>query len=517
VPGQQLDHAMDALAKARDRIAYISNRHEQGSAYMADGYARASGGVGVCMVVPGPGLLNAMAGLATAYSCSSPVLCIVGQIPSNMIGRGLGVLHEVRHQSRLLDSVTKWHALARSPEEIPGLVREAFRQLRSGRSGPVALEIPPDVLAASASITLADIAREELRAVPDAALVDRAVRMLSDARRPIIYVGSGVQVAAATAELRNVAEALQAPVIMSRSGRGALSDRHPLALTKLSGRKMLPEADVLLVVGSRFIGFSGKQVETSEHAKLIMVDADPASLGEPRRPDLAIVGDARLFLTALGRSLLKTPAHGSNEPWGVDGVAKARAWAEEQLAPIEPQMSLLKAVRAAMPDQGMLITDLTQVAYAARVGFPFYAPRSNLTAGYQGTLGLSLPLAMGAKVAAPERAAVVFCGDGGFLWNVQELATARQYGIGVVAVVFNDNAYGNVRRTQQDTFGGRVVGTTLHNPDLVALAKSFHISGLRAESAKDLEVTLRQALAGGEPAIIEVPIGDVPSPWHLIG
>jgi acetolactate synthase-1/2/3 large subunit len=519
VPGQQLDHAMDALARSNGRIAFIANRHEQGSAYMADGYARASGEVGVCMVVPGPGLLNAMAGLATAHSCSSPVLCIVGQIPSALIGRGMGVLHEIPNQSRLLDSVTKWHALARSPEEVPGLVREAFRQLRSGRPQPVAIEIPPDVLAAEAAVALvAPPAGEDGRTRPAPAAVEAAARLLAEARRPAIFVGGGVQTANASAELEAVADALQAPVIMTRSGRGSLSDRHPLALTRLSGRKVLADADLLLVVGSRFVGFGGKPVAVAEGAKVVMVDADPASLGEPRAPHLAITADAKLFLAALGQALASgPPKSGANEPWGADVAAAAKAWVEEKLAPIEPQMSYLRALRAALPDDGVLVTDLTQVAYPARVGFPFHAPRTNLTSGYQGTLGFGFPVALGAKVARPERAAVALTGDGGFLWCVQELATARQYDIGAIAVVFNDNSYGNVRRTQQDQFAGRMLGTELRNPDFVALAQSFGVAARKVGSPEALEDALRDAIADNAPTVIEAPIGDVPSPWHLIG
>jgi acetolactate synthase-1/2/3 large subunit len=518
VPGQQLDHAVDAFAKARERIAFIANRHEQGSAYMADGYARASGKAGVCMVVPGPGLLNAMAGLATAYSCSSPVLCIVGQIPSAMIGRGLGVLHEIPNQSQLLDSVTKWRRLARTPEEIPALVREAFRQLRSGRPRPVAIEIPPDVLAASADTAAIEPPDgEELRTAPDAALVDAAAKLLAAARRPVIYVGGGLPAADGSAELKAVAEALQAPVIMSRSGRGALSDRHELALTRLSGRKVLPEADVVLVVGSRFMGFGGKPVAVAAETKVVMVDVDETSFGPPRSPILAITADAKLFLAALGRSI-SGPAHrGANEAWGAEIAERARQWAAEQLKPIEPQMAYLRALRAALPDDAMVATDLTQVAYPARVAFPFYAPRTNLTSGYQGTLGFGFPLALGAKVARPDRVSATLSGDGGFLWNVQELATARQYGIAAIAIVFNDNGYGNVRRTQLEDFQGRVVGTDLHNPDFVALAESFGVRGRRAHSPEELGVAIGDAIAAGGPALIEAPIGDVPSPWRLIG
>jgi acetolactate synthase-1/2/3 large subunit len=517
VPGQQLDHALDALAKGSNQIAYVTTRHEQGSAYMADGYARASGGIGVCALVPGPGLLNAGAALATAYACSSPVLAIVGQIPLPLIGKGIGVLHEINGQSAVLDAFTKWHAMARSPAEVPRMVREAFVQLKSGRPRPVALEIPPDVLSAAADVALIDpLPAEDYRVRPDAAVVTAAAELLAKAAKPIIYAGWGVQAASAEDELKALAEALGAPVIMSRTGRGTLSDRHPLALTRLSGRKLLLEADVVLVIGSRFIGLGGKDMPTGAHAKLIMVDADTARLTRPRIPDVAVHGDAKLFLAAVGDTLGKRQTKRGNGSWPA-AAERARAWAAAELASIAPQMAYLNALRSAIPDDGIVVTDLTQVAYPVRVAFPFYRPRTNFTSGYQGTLGFAFPMALGAKAADRDRAVVALAGDGGFGWCLPELATARQYDLAVVTVVFNDNAYGNVRRTQQDHFDGRFIGSALTNPDFVALAKSFGVDGVRVASPAELGQAVAGAIAKRAPAVIEVPIGDMPSPWHLLG
>jgi acetolactate synthase-1/2/3 large subunit len=518
VPGQQLYHALDGLAQVADRIQFVSTRHEQGAAYMADGYARTTGREGVCMVVPGPGVLNALAALSTAYACSSPVLCIAGTIPSHLIGQRLGVLHEVAHQSRMFESVTKWHALARTADEIPALLAEAFRQLRGGRPRPVALEVPPDVLATATDAALAEPSLgADLRVPPDPDGLDRAAEVLANANRPVIYAGWGVQAADASDELRRIAELLQAPVVMSRGGGGAISARHPLAATKLSGRRLMPDADVVLAVGTRFRKYSGASGPGGAEPRVVVhLDADPDTLATRSADDVRLLGDARLGLVELLRRL-EGRAGAGERPSRADEVAAARSWAAEQLAPIEPQMSFLRAIRRALPDDGILVSELTQVGYTIRVGFEFSAPRTNITPGYQGTLGYGFPTALGAKVGSPGKAVVSVNGDGGFGWCLQELATARKYDIGVAIVIFNDGAYGNVQRELEDRFAGRSLGTDLVNPDFVALAGAFGVRGVRVDGADGLARALGDAFAADGPTLIEVPVGDMPDPWPLLG
>jgi len=514
IPGVQLDYAMDGLAQVSDKIQFIGTRHEQTAAYMADGYARSSGDIGVCMVVPGPGLLNASAALATAYACSSPVLCITGQIPSSAIGRGLGMLHEVPNQSRILDSVTKWHALARTPSEIPGLVREAVQQLGSGRPRPVAIEIPPDVLAARAPLELVDPKFGQGRAPtePDLHAVAKAAELLRGASHPMIWAGWGVQAADASDSLRELAEALDAPVIMSRTGNGSLPGDHYLAFTTLSGRRVLPACDVLLVIGSRFLTLKGSPIATAQGTKVILVNADETDLGEPRNPEVAIHGDADVTIRAITELLGGFARERSHD----SSLDAARSWAAAQFASIQPQQALLSALRAALPRDGILISELTQVGYAARVGFPAYTPRSIISPGYQGTLGYGFPTALGVKMAHPDRGVIGITGDGGFGWGMAELATAKKYNIGLVTVVFNDGAFGNVRRTQKDDFESRYIATDLVNPDYLALAAAFGITGYRANSPDDLRTMAIEALGKDEPALIEVPVTEMPSVWHLL-
>jgi acetolactate synthase I/II/III large subunit len=512
IPGVQLDYAMDGLVRQADRIQYIVTRHEQAAAYMADGYARSSGGVGVCMVVPGPGVLNAGAGLATAYSCSSRVLLIAGQIPSAHIGEGLGLLHEIPDQSAVLASLTKWSAMAQCPEAVPGLVREAFRQLSAGRPRPVALQIAPDVLRARADVELLAPGpdREEGRVRPDPGALGRAADRLRGAKRPVIYAGGGVLAAGATDALARLAERLAAPVVVSTFGRGAMSDRHPLALTALGGHRVLPEADVVLVVGSRFVNGGGNTIASPE--SLVLVNADERDLGGVRRPDVAVHADALLALEGLLALLQDMP----ERPSRAAEVAEARAWAAARLEAIPPQAAWLRALREAIPDDGILVDELTQVGYVARVAYPVYGPRTYLTPGYQGTLGYGFPTALGAKVANPDRPVVSITGDGGFGWCLQELATAHQFGIGLVTVVFNDGAFGNVRRIQMAQFDGRVIGSELVNPDYRKLAEAFGVRAARADSPEGLVPVLREALAAGEPALIEAPVEAMPSPWPVM-
>jgi acetolactate synthase-1/2/3 large subunit len=510
LPGVQLDWAFDALYEARDSVTTYHTRHEQATAYMADGYARTTGRVGVCMMVPGPGLLNAGAGLATAYACSSPVLCLTGQVDSRAIDRGYGMLHEVPRQLEVMGSFTKWSGRALSPARIPGLVREAFARLRGGRPRPVGLEVPPDVLQQAEEVTLLDPASAEPGA-GDPDLLCQAAALLREAARPVIYSGGGTLAAGGWDELRAVAELLEAPVVMTVDGRGALSDRHYLAHTGLTGQRLVEGADVLLAVGTRYWQ-PARVWRLSPGGRTIRIDADPAELARHGAPTIGIAGDAKRALAALRDHLDGAAARPSRE-------AELRALKEEaaaRLAEFQPQAAFAGAIRAELPDDAIVVNDLTQVTFFATVGFPVYAPRTFIGPGYQGTLGSAFATALGAQAGNPGTPVVALAGDGGFLYNVQELATQRQHGLNVVTIVFNDNAYGNVKRAQQQAFGGRLIASDLVNPDFVALAESFGIRATRVGTPDDLRGALRSALAAAEPALIEVTVGEMPSVWPLI-
>ena len=510
VPGVQLDWAVDGLASLNGAIRYVVPRHEQATAYMADGYARSTGGVGVCMVVPGPGVLNASAALATAYACCSRVLLVAGQVPSAMMGRGLGMLHEVTDQPRVIASFTKWQALARRADEVAPLVRDALDQLYMGTPRPVAVEIPPDVL--SASTTNPERSwNAPVTAIPAASEASSAARLLSKARFPVIVAGGGVIAAGAFAELQKLAERLQAPVIMTEGGIGCLSSRHPLAISALGARALLPHADAVLGVGTRFVDSRGLPVADAAKMQIVLMNADARDMGAPREAAIKMHCDARTGLAALAEELASLPARASRSA----EMDRVREWCGRQIAEIEPQLGWVRALRSSIPEDAILVNELTQVGYIANIAYPVYTPRSFITPGYQGTLGYGWATALGAAVGNPDRAVVALAGDGGFGWNLQELATAHAYGLRAVVVLFNDSALGNVKRMQQGQFG-RTFGSDLVNPDFVKLAQAFGVDATRVSTPESLSGALRDAIAAKRPALIEVPVGPMPSGWHLL-
>lgn len=512
LPGVQLDWAFDALYDSQDTIRIVHTRHEQATSYMADGYARTTGRVGVCLVVPGPGLLNASAGLATAYSCNSPVLCIAGQIQSDLIERGRGMLHEIPHQLEMVRSVTKWAGRAMAPGEVPGLVAEAFRQLGTGRTRPVEIEIPPDVLQAQADVAPADVVGAPQRPNGDPDLLEAAAKALGEAKSPIIFVGGGVISAGASESLRELAELLQAPVVMTSNGKGALSSRHYLAQNTVGGRTLLPESDVVLVAGTRFVPGMNQNWGLRPDQTVIQLDIDPEEVGRNVPVAIGIVGDVK---QGLGELAERVPRHNRKRDSRQEELAGLKERIDDLLFEVQPQASFAQVLREELPEDGILVNESTQVGYWSNLGFPVYQPRTFLTSGFQGTLGYGFATALGAQVGNPDKHVVSVNGDGGFMYNVQELSTAVRHNIPLTTVVFNDNAYGNVRRIQKQSFNGRTIASDLLNPDFVKLAESFGMEGIRAGGPEELRTALQRAMKNGHPALIEVPVGEMPNMYHI--
>lgn len=513
LPGVQLDWAFDALWEERDSIRVIHPRHEQATAGMADGYARTTGRVGTALVVPGPGLLNATAALCTAYACNSPVLMISGQIQSDLIDVGRGVLHEIPNQLGMIRSVTKWAGRAMTPEEIPALVHQAFEQLQSGRPRPVEIEIPPDVLQKKANVTLLEPYQPD-RVRPDLDLIERAARALGQAKSPVIFSGGGVLVSGAWEELRQLADMLQAPVVCTNNGKGAVSDRHYLSQPMAAAPVLLAGADVVLAVGTRFVQPATMPWGVKPGQTVIQIDVDPEEIGRNyKATDIGIVGDAKLALGALGE---RVPRYNSARPSREEELGALRQKAYELLDSLKPQADWGAAIRAELPDDGIFVSEQTQLGYWSNQGFRVYEPRTFLTAGYQGTLGFGFPVALGAQVANPEKKVVSINGDGGFGYQLQELSTMVRHNIPAVVIVFNDNAYGNVRRIQRRQFNEHTIASDLHNPDFVKLAELFGVEGRRANSADELRQHLRAAFNNAHPTLIEVPQGEVPQAFGLM-
>lgn len=510
LPGVQNDALFVALYDAGDAIRVIHTRHEQAAAYMALGYARANGRPGAFAVVPGPGLLNTTAALATAYATNAPVLCISGQIPSDLIGRGFGLLHEIPDQLAILKGLTKWAARINHPTETGKLVNEAFRQLADGRKRPVALEMPLDIMARSYAVTLPRPEAVPPAPEPDSDLVAEAAKALAAAKAPLIYVGSGAM--AAGAEIVALAERLQAPVVTYTGGKGVVSDRHYLAQNLLAGHELWRTADVVLALGTRL-----NQPQTrwgfDAGIKLIRVDLDPVEITRIVRPAIGIVADAKDAAAALLAAVTGGPARPSRQ----DELAALKAKTAATIAArLGPQCEYLAVLRDELPDDGIYVEDLTQIGYVGRLAYPVYRPRTYIHSGYQGTLGYSYATALGAKVARPDVPVVSIAGDGGFMYNVQELSTAALFGIDVVAVVFADGAYGNVRRMQKLDYGNKLIATELRNPDFPKMADSYGIAGVKTTSPEGLRRELKAAFKRKGPSLIEVAVGEMPDPWSTL-
>jgi len=509
LPGVQNDYLFDAFAGATDRIRLLHTRHEQGAAYMALGAALASGKPSAFTVVPGPGILNATGAICTAYAVNAPVLALTGQIATVAIGRGLGLLHEIPDQLGVMRSLTKWAERIHAPHEAPYKVNEAFAQMRSGRPRPVALECAIDVWPKQAPVQLLEAA--EPRATPvDLDAIKAAAKLLASARRPLMIVGGGALDAGEA--VRAVAEILQAPVSSHRTGRGVLDSRHPLSVNSAVGHRLWRDADVVLAVGTR-LQLQQLQWGLDGNIKIVRIDADADELNRVRPADVGIVADAGMALQALADELER---HVNRPRSRAEELQKVRALSDADWAQCQPQIEFLNVIREELPEDGIFVDELTQLGYVSRLSFPVYKPRTFITPGYQGTLGWGLATALGAKVAKPDAPVVAVSGDGGFMFNVQELATAVQHRIPVVVVLMNDGAFGNVLRTQTEDFGNRRIASNLLNPDFVKLAESFGALGLRAKTPSDLKTSLQQAFRSGLPTVIEIPVGPMPSPWNVL-
>ena len=514
LPGVQLDGAFDALYEERDAIRVIHPRHEQAAAYMADGYARTTGKVGVCMVVPGPGLLNASAALSTAYACNSPVLCVTGQIQSDLIEFGRGLLHEIPNQLDMIRSVTKQAERATTPPEIPGLVQRAFAEVKSGRQRPVEIEIPPDTLFATAEVELLLPAEAPERFAGDPELLERAARLLVDARRPLIWSGGGVLRSGAGDELLRLAKRLQAPVVMTANGKGAISDRDPLAQNILGGIELLRDADIVFAVGTRFVDPATAKWGVGPDQTIVQMDIDPEEIARNTPVNVGIEADARSGLSALADLLER---EGPARPTRAEELAELKRGVAARARAVGPQAEYALAIRRALPDDGIFVSEMTQVGYWANFAFPVYEPLTYITPGYQGTLGYGFPTSLGAKIAHPDRPVISINGDGGFGFCLNELATMAQHGIAAIAIVFTDDAFGNVRRIQQEQFGGRTIASDLRNPNFLKLAEAFGVVGRHVDAPEKLRTAVEESILANEPTLIAVPIGPVPNPWTVLG
>ena len=501
MPGTQNIQIYDALLRrGKDTIDHYLVRHEYAATQMADGFARATGEVGVAITVPGPGASNASTGILEAFTDCAPVLLITGQSDSSLYSKHPSKMFHGLDQMRFFESITKYCAIAHTVAEIPVVVENAFKAMRNGRPGPTMLEFPMDVVTGEGDVRIPSrVEREELSAPDDAAL-STAVETIQNAKMPLIFAGSAVFHSNARNELRLLAEKLNAPVIVTRNGKGVLSEDHPLALQicyGYLGREALERADCLIGIGPRFTSIDTRNWSLELPQPFIQIDEDADEIGLEYPCDIGVVGDLKLTLQALIEDV--TPGeNGWNEV-----LTQLRTAFDAQ-----PPLPVIHEFQDVLPRDTIYAIDVHALGYASFAEFPIYDPRTFLYPNIGVALGHAYPAAIGAKVAHPDRPVICFSGDGGFLMGAVEMATAMKYSINVVAIVVNDGALSAIKGSQQKGCEGRTIDTDLLNPDFVEFAQSFGAYAKRVENLGDFKDTLRDALAAERPALIEVMLQD---------
>lgn len=502
IPGVHTLELYRGLAAAG--IRHIGVRHEQGAGFMADGYARISGRAGVCVLITGPGVTNAATAIAEAYADSSPLLVISSVNATADLGMGRGHLHELKSQEAATAPLTGFSATALTPAEVPELLARAFAQFSGGRARPAHIAVPIDVLAMPADFPLAP------RPVPGPPVaaersLDEAAAAMESVRRPVILAGGGS--VGCAGDVRSLAERLGAAVIQTRASKGVVPANHELSvgatLLRPATRELLASADLVVAVGTELAPTDHWQERLRLGGRLIRIDIDPQALVRDYAPDVAVHGDAGPALKGILGRLGARPNRLLGFAAG-DELAKIRA---DNVAVLTPKQrkhaKVLDVLRTALPADGFVAADSTQLAYTGNACFPCPAPRSWFFPVGYGTLGFALPAAIGAKLAAPGRPGAVVVGDGGFLFTAQELATAVELELPLAILLWNNDAYGQIR-DDMVLEGIPELGVRLRNPDFLALARAFGCHATRPDSLSALGGAITQALSAKLPTVIEI-------------
>jgi acetolactate synthase-1/2/3 large subunit len=515
IPGVHNLAIYDALLR-QSAITHVLARHEAGAAFMADGYARASGAPGVVVVTTGPGATNTLTPLVESYAGSMPVVVVMSDVASHLVGRDLGALHEVPNQIDCFRPVTRWAEAVTEAQAIAPALHGAFDLLRTGRPGPIAISIPNDFLAARVEGAPRDGGHGR-RPPCHVNEIREAARLLRGAARPLIIAGGGVIAAGAEAELQALARRLDSPVLTTVMGRGAISERDPLWHAVLPNRHaseaLIKAADVVLAVGCRFAHRSTQglllNLSFDPSQTLIHMDLDPSVIGALFKPQLPIVGDAKDGLARLGEEL--------------GSMRAASAWDHRWRRELGPAASprytaqiarLIETLRGALPEDAIVVNDQTGINYWMEWRFPVLAPRTFLYPVGSATLGYGVPAAIGAKLARPDRPVICVAGDGGFMYSVNELATAVKYRLPIVFLVMNDDRYGAIKWLQETLFEGRWGEADLTNPDFPALARAFGARGERVAGLEALPAAIGRALGAEGPTVLELRM-TIDPPWEL--
>ena len=485
-------------------ITAVSVRHEQGAVHAADGYARATGKLGVAITSTGPGAANGMTGLFEAGFASSPVLMITGQVDTTTYGKGKGVLHEAENQLPMLRTVTRVAESIRRPEEVGETVVRVAQQIRTGRPQPGAIEIPIDVQYARGEV---DIPHLEAwpRLTPNKANLASAVNLLNEARKVVIWAGGGVVWSGASADLVQLAEALGAPVVTSTNGRGAIPETHPLCVGALAPQpgmtEMFENADVILAIGTRFQSSETLEWKLPMPGKIIHIDADPAVISRNYAPEVAVIGDARLAIAGLIRGLEGGPKDQEFLARSQQLRDATRIQMRTMIGPDYEQ--IMDSMRDLLPRDAFVVRDATIPAYLwGNRLIPILEPRTSINPT-SNAIGPALPLAIGAAIGTGKKAAIIQ-GDGGFMLNIAELSTAVQYNVPIIVCVFNDQGYGILRTLEARAFEGRQIGTELATPDFAMVARGMGMHGETVRGVAEFKDAFARAVKADGPVLLDI-------------
>ncbi len=515
-PGGAIMPFYDALT-SYPTLHHILVRHEQAAAHAADGYARATGKVGVCVATSGPGATNLVTGLATAYMDSAPIVAITGQVARPFIGRDAFQETDVLGVTQ---PITKHNFLVQRTEDIADIVHEAFRIARAGRPGPVLIDVPKDVQIGkalyrpSASVSSSEYFRTTCVPQPSMAAIAQAAQLIAQAQRPLIMSGHGIILSKAYDELRAFAEKTNIPVITTLLGLSAFPETHPLAIGMpgMHGpayvNRAIGVADLIVGIGLRFDDrVTGKASEFAPHARIIHIDIDPSEMHKVKPATVPIVADAKAALTAL----IEAVKPGDHSTW----IGELRSWEardNERLAHIQRDqeypdpISILDAIRKETDGQAIVVTDVGQHQMWTARHYGWTRPNSHITSGGLGTMGFALPAAMGVKMAMPDTTVWVVAGDGGIQMNIQELATLKYYGVTVKVAIMNNGYLGMVRQWQQFFHSHNYSETPITGPDYTKLADAYGLTGMCITKRKDVAAAVRRAMETEGTVIIDFVI-----------
>jgi len=514
-PGGAIMPVYDALLDSK--IRHILTRHEQGAALAADGYARASGKVGVCMATSGPGATNLVTGIANAYMDSIPMVAITGQVATPLMGTD--AFQEVDIFGITLP-VVKHSFLVEKSRELPRVVHEAFRIARSGRPGPVLIDLPKDVANTVAEYQFAESDQDEDLPAPSDESLMRAAELILASRRPVIYAGGGIGMARAVDAFQAFVEKTRIPVIATLKGLGSIPTRHELFLGMMGMHGMkasniaVQNCDLLICIGARFDDrATGKLSAFAPHAKVIHMDADPSEVGKLRRAEAPVLGDLRKALDALS-----IPA--DCDAWRRECLANKVEHAWDYGAPGDGIYApwFLKRLSQIGGDSMVIACDVGQHQMWVAQHCDFSRPEQHLTSGGLGTMGYGLPAAIGAQIARPDACVINVSGDGSIMMNLQELATLRRYDLPVKIVLIDNHALGMVRQWQELFHDKRYSEVDLSdNPDFARVAEAMGIPAFRVDFRKDTDDAIRRLLAEPGPALAHVVIDQEANVWPIVG